>query len=192
MQAVLGVEQSLLAGSAERGAMGERSAEIGVPGVQVGVEVQHRNWAVVAVQRAQQRQRDGVVAAQGDQLCAAVAQLVGGLLDGGDGLGDIERVDRNVAGVGHLLHGERLDVQPRVIGPQQLGRGPDMARTEPGAGSVGDARVERDADHGDVGVWHLVDAGQTGEGGGSRVARHPGGIYRSYRLVWRRHDQQAS
>ena len=139
----------------------------------MGIEVQHRNWAVVAVQRAQQRQRDGVVAAERDQLCAAVAQLVGGLLDGGDGLGDIERVDRNVAGVGHLLHGERLDVQPRVIGPQQLGRGPDMARTEPGAGPVGDARVERDADHGDVGVWHLVDAGQTGEGGGSGVARHP-------------------
>ena len=127
VQAVLGVEQALLAGPAERGAVGERGAEVGVPGVQVGVEVQHGDRAVVAVQRPQQRQRDGVVAAEGDQLGAAVAQLVGGPLDGGDRLGDVERVDRDVARVGHLLRGERLDVEPRVVGPQQLGRGADVA-----------------------------------------------------------------
>ena len=122
VQAVLGVEQALLAGPAERRAVGERRTEVGVPGVEVRVEVQHGDRAVVAVQRAQQRQRDGVVAAEGDQLGAAVAQLVGSALDGGDRLGEVERVDRDVAGVGHLLYGERLDVQPRVVGPQQLGR----------------------------------------------------------------------
>ncbi len=126
MQAVLGVEQALFAGPAERGAVGERRAEVGVPGVQVGVEVQHRDRAVVAVQRAQQRQRDGVVAAEGDQLGAAVAQLVGGALDGGDGFGDVERVHRDVAGVGDLVHGEGLDVEARVVGPQQLGRRADV------------------------------------------------------------------
>ena len=45
------VEQPLLGGPAERGAVGERGAEVGVPGVQVRVEVQHRDLAVVAVQR---------------------------------------------------------------------------------------------------------------------------------------------
>ena len=104
MQAVLGVEQTLLTGPAERGAVGERGAEVGVPGVQMGVEVQHGDRAVVAVQRAQQRQRDGVVTAEGDQLGAAVAQLVGGALDGRDGLGDVERVHRDVTCVGDLLH----------------------------------------------------------------------------------------
>ena len=68
-----------------------------------------------------------MVSAEGDQLGAAVTQFVGGALDGGDRLGDVERVDRDVAGIGHLLDGERLDVQPRVVGPQQLGGGADVA-----------------------------------------------------------------
>jgi hypothetical protein len=109
----------------------------------VSIEVQHRNRAVVAVQRAQQWQRYGVVSPEGDQLGSAVAQLVGCTLDGGDRFGDVERVDRDVAGVGHLLHGERLDVQPRVVRPQQLGGCADVARPEPRAGTVGDAGVER-------------------------------------------------
>ena len=127
VQAVLGVEQALLAGPAERRAVGERGAEVGVPGVQVGVEVQHRDRAVVAVQRPQQRQRDGVVAAEGDQLGAAVAQFVGGALDGAMASRDVERVDGDVAGVGDLLHGERFDIQARVVGAQQLGRRADVA-----------------------------------------------------------------
>jgi hypothetical protein len=117
VQAVLRVEQTLLAGPPERGAMRERRAEVGVPGVEVSVEMQHGDRAVVAVQRAQQRQCDGVVTAQCDQLRAAVAQFVGRSLDSGDRLGDVERVDRDVTGVGNLLDGERLDVQARVIGP---------------------------------------------------------------------------
>ena len=58
-----------------------------------------------------------------------------------------------------------------------------MARAEPGAGPVGNAGVEGDADHGDVGVRHLVDAGQSGEGCGSGIAGHLGGVYRSDRFV---------
>jgi len=50
MQAVLGVQQALLAGAAERGAVCERGTEVRIPGVEVGVEVQHCNRAVVAVQ----------------------------------------------------------------------------------------------------------------------------------------------
>jgi hypothetical protein len=61
---------------------------------------------------------------------------VGGVLDGGDGLADVERVDRHVAGVGHLLHGEGLHVQPGVVGPEQLGRGPDVSGPEPRTGPV--------------------------------------------------------
>ena len=89
---------------------------------------------------------------EGDQLRAAVAQFVGGALDGGDRLADVERVDRDVAGVGHLLHGERLDVQPRMVGPQQLGCGADVTGPEPRARPIGDAGVERDADDRDIGV----------------------------------------
>ena len=50
VQAVLGVEQTFLAGPAERGAVGERRSEVGVPGVEVSVEVQHGNRAVITMQ----------------------------------------------------------------------------------------------------------------------------------------------
>ena len=79
----------------------------------------------------------------------------------------------------------------RVVGPQQLGRGADVARPEPGARPVGDAGVEGDADDGDVGMGHLVGAGQACEGGRARIARHAGGIDRSDRLL-RRHGRQIS
>ena len=78
---------------------------------------------------------------------------------------------------------ERLDVEARVIGPQQLGCRADVRRAEAGAGPVGDTGVERDADDGDIGVRHLVGAGQAGEGGRTGEPRHLGGIDRSDRLV---------
>ena len=58
-----------------------------------------------------------------------------------------------------------------------------MPGPEPGARPVGDAGVERDADDGDVGVGHLVGAGQAGEGGRARVARHAGGVDRADRVL---------
>ncbi len=183
VQAVFGIEQSFLAGPAERGAVGERRTEVGIPGVQVGIEVQHRDRTVVSVQRSEQRQRDGVVAAEGDELGAALAQLVGCALDRGDGLGDVERVHRDVTGVGDLMHRERLDVEARVVRPQQLGCGADVLRAEAGPWPVRDSGVERDADQGDVGVGHLVRTGQARERGRPRIARHLGGIDGTNRLL---------
>ena len=80
-------------------------------------------------------------------------------LDGGDGLRDVERVHRDIAGVGDLLHREGFDVEARVVGAQQLGRRADVPRAEACARAVADAGVERDADHRDVGMGHLVGAG---------------------------------
>jgi hypothetical protein len=58
-----------------------------------------------------------VVSPDGDQLRATVAQIIGGALDGRDRFADVERVDCDVAGVGHLLDGEWLNVQSRMVGP---------------------------------------------------------------------------
>ena len=78
-------------------------AEVGVPRVQVGVEVQHRDRAVVAGQRPQQRQRDGVVAADGQQFGPVGANVVRRRLDLRDGLAEVEGVDGDVAGIGDLV-----------------------------------------------------------------------------------------
>jgi hypothetical protein len=49
----------------ERGAVGIGRAKVGVPGVEVGVELQHRDGTMPRVLDAQQRQGDRVVAAEG-------------------------------------------------------------------------------------------------------------------------------
>lgn len=171
-----GVEDAFLDGAAERGAVGVLGAEVGVPGVQVGVEVEQGDRAVLLGHGAQQGQRDGVVAAEGHQAGAGVQEVVSGGLDGLDGLVDVEGVGGDVAGVRDLGEGEGGRVLGRVVRAQQAGRLTDGVAAEAGAGAVGDAGVEGDADHRDVGRAHLVEAGQAGEGRRARVAGDAGGV----------------
>ena len=81
--------------------------EVGVPGVEVGVEVHQCHRTVPAVMRPQQRVGDGVVAAERDDPRAGVDEFGRLLLDLRDGGGDVERVGRDVAGVDDLLTRER-------------------------------------------------------------------------------------
>jgi hypothetical protein len=111
------VDQPLLGGPAERRAVRVRLAEIGVPRVEVGVEVQHRDRPVPLGHDPEKRQRNGVVAAErqepvGSERRRAVADLP-------DRLADRERVAGDVADVGHLLAGEGLDVERRVVRTEQ-------------------------------------------------------------------------
>jgi hypothetical protein len=80
------VEQALFRRSAERRAVRDRGAEVGVPGVQVRVEVHDRDRAMDRGERAQQRQRDRVIAAQSQQVRHAIEQSARHALDGRDGL----------------------------------------------------------------------------------------------------------
>src|SRR6185437_5056395 len=66
VQAGAGVEQAFLERAAERGAVRVSGAEVGVPGVQVRVEVDDGDRAVHRLDRAQQREGDRVVAAEGE------------------------------------------------------------------------------------------------------------------------------
>ena len=91
-------------------------AEVGVPGVQVGVEVDDGDRAVRGVHRAQQRERDRVVAAEGQQPGRPLEQVAGAALDLGDGLADVERVDADVARVRHLAGGERRHPRAGLYG----------------------------------------------------------------------------
>ena len=173
------VDQALLGRAAEGRAVGERCAEVGVPGVEVRVEVDHRDRPVQLVHHPQQGQRDRVVAADGDQLVAAVEHRAGTLVDLLDRGPDVERVAGEVAGVHDLLDRERLDVLDRVEVAQQLARCPDVAGPEAGARAVADPGVERHTHHRHVGTLDLVEPGQTGERRGAGEARDHGRVDRT-------------
>ena len=93
-------------------------------------------------------------------------------LDLADRLVDVERVTGDVAGVDDLGVA-RTATRPapgcRAAAAATPG-GCAPART--GAGPVGDAAVERHADHGDVVVVDVLEPGQPREGRQPRVARH--------------------
>src|SRR5262245_38978101 len=103
-------------------------------------------------------------------------QLGGSRLDGIDGLLDVEGVDRDVAGVGHLLRSERLDVEPRVVGAKELRTRPDRRRTEPSSRPVRDTAVEGHAHDRNVAPVHLADAWEPGEGRRSSEPRYYGRV----------------
>ncbi len=103
----LGVEDAFLDGPAERRAVGVFGAEVGVPGVQVRVEVHQCDGAVSLRRGAEQRKGDGVVTADRHQSGSVGRQRDRGGLDGLDGLVNVERVHRDIACVGDLGDLER-------------------------------------------------------------------------------------
>ena len=96
-------EQAFLERAPEDGAVGDGGVEVGVPGVQVCVEVHQRDRTVFGMQRTQIRQCDGVIPADGHDSPVPTAEDVGGVvLDLGAGLGDVVRGHRHVTGIDHL------------------------------------------------------------------------------------------
>ena len=103
VQARFEVDESLFGRAPERGAVSDRRAEVGVPGVEVRIEVQHRHRTGLLGDRPKQRQSDGVIAADREQAGVASTQMSGCFLDLFDGLCDVEGVCRYVARIGNLL-----------------------------------------------------------------------------------------
>ncbi len=161
-----------------------RRVEVGVPGVQVRVEVHQRDRAVRADHRPQHGQRDRVVAADRDDLPVALQQVPGVPGDLRHGLVDRERRHRHIPGVDHLDGRERAGVQLDVMAGSQVPGGlPDRHRTEPGSRPVGGAVVERGAEHGDVVVGDPVDFGKSAERTRPGEPGHLPAIHRTERLT---------
>ena len=157
--------------------MGVFGTKVGVPGVQVRIEVQQRHRSTGTLGGgAQQRQGDGVVPTDGDQRGPVLGQFQGVVFNGFDGLVDVERVHRHIPGVGDLAQRERGDVHGRVVGADQAGGLAYVGGAEAGTGTVGDPGVERDAHDLDVRLFNLVQARQPGVGSGTGVARDQCGI----------------
>ena len=103
VQAGLLIDEPLLARTTEGGAVRDGCPEVGVPGVEVCVEVHDRHGATLALGGdAKKWQGDGVVAADRDEARATLGQIARGGLDGGNSFGDVEGVRGNVAGVDDL------------------------------------------------------------------------------------------
>src|SRR6185436_14212638 len=92
-------------------------------------------------------------------------QVVGAGLDLLDRGGNVERGSDEVAGVRDLLHAEGLDVECRIVGPQQPGGLAHRGRSEPGARAERRAGVERNPRDGDVASLDTFDERETREGG---------------------------
>ena len=164
-------------------------SEVGVPGVEVRVEVQHRDGTVLRVHGTQERERDRVVAADHDEPARVLGEGPRAGLDLAHGLGDVERVGDDVAGIRHLLGAEREDVLRGVVGAEEARGLAHVRRTEAGAGPVAHAAVEGHADDRDVGATDLVEAGEARERGDAGEARHDARIDGAADAAARRHRE---
>ena len=143
-------------------------AETVGPGIDVSVEVNERRRAAPFRQRAQERQRDAVIAAQGDEML----DLTRLLLDQRHAADKVAKRDREVADVG-----QRqlccIDAVLRMLAiHQHAARLPDRPRPEPGAAPIGRAEVERNSGNADRRGG--IAASGAEECRRNRVGRHSG------------------
>ncbi len=94
--------------------MGIWSLEIGVPGVEMSIEVNQGDRAMNRVGRPQGRKCNRVIAAECQHRSTVGHQLGHTRLDVGERLPDVERVAGNVARVDHLGECERHGILRRV------------------------------------------------------------------------------
>jgi len=158
--------------------VGERRAEVGLPGVKVGIEVDEGDRPEPLPGHPQQRIGNGMVAADRQQVPGPGQQVGRGRLDLVDSLLNVERVARDVARVSDLLRAERRYLQAGVPRAQQPGTLPDRGRPEPGTRTVGGAAVERDADNGHIAAPNLVSPRQQREGRRPRETWRPARVDR--------------
>src|SRR5581483_5473118 len=175
-----GVEQPFLGGALERRAVEVALAEVRLPGVAVRVELDERERARAPGDRAQLRERDRMVAAQRERADAGVDERRETLLDAPVGLLRVARRHRQVAVVGDRDGLEQVELEPRVIGPEEGGGGPDRLRAEARARPEARRRVERDAEHRDLERLRIGNVREPHERADAAEARH---LLRVERLV---------
>ncbi len=176
-------EEPVFERAPEHRAVRDRRVEVGIPGIQVGVEVHERDRAMPSRDGLEHRQRDRVVAADRHYPAVAADQVGGVAADLPHGRRDVERRDRDVAGVGDLHGLERCEAELDVVAGAQVSRGlAHRRRPEACSRAVGRPGVEWHAQHGDVVVGDLVDRGEPGEGRGAGEAGHHAAVDRSHRF----------
>ena len=119
MRAAVPEEQVLLPGPAERRPVGEALTEVGVPGVEMRVEVHQGQRAVLLRGRPQEWEGNGVVTADRHDPPPSPEERIGSRFDLGHCGLEIERGAADVARVDHLGQFEREGLQFGMVGTQQ-------------------------------------------------------------------------
>ncbi len=188
------VDETLLHRPAELGSVEVLGAEVLVPGIRVGVEMDQSHRSVSPGNGPENRQGHRVVSSHRDRDHAVPEQALDltlhrlvGPLDG-----DRNHVHVAVVGDPELLEGR--DVQDWIPGTDQGRLIADRARPEAGARSVGRAAIVGDPDQPDVQPLGVPNVGQAHEGRRlaeprrpERVERpevvHPEGLVET-KMVW--------
>ncbi len=134
------VYEALLDRMIERRAVPESLAEAFRPGVDMRVEMNERQWPAARGQRAQQPERDGVVASKRDQMVER-ARLC---LDRRQRAGDVAMRDGKIADIGDVLLARRRTGNRMVAVDQHAAGLADRRRPEASAGPVRGAEIEGD------------------------------------------------
>ena len=166
------LQQAFFYRAAKRCAVGDAFAKhVGVH-IGVSVHMDHRHRAMRGIERAQDRQCNGVVAAERERDAARRDDGAVVLVDDLDRLLQVEGVDRHVTQIGHLQRVKRRGAGGHVVGADQAGFGADLAWAEAGTGAVAGADVQRHTDEACVQALWARRHGQTHHGGEAAKARH--------------------
>jgi hypothetical protein len=134
--------------------------------------VNQADLAVLAMNRAQDRQRDRVIAAQRDRLRPVLQDFVVSTLNAADRIQEVVRIDRNVADVRDAQRVERRGARRHVVRAQQHRFDADLTRTEARARAVRGAQIEWHADETDIEPLRRPDVRQPHHRGDAACARH--------------------
>jgi len=126
------------------------AAEIFVPQIVVGVELDERNGTVLFCDGTEDGQADGMIAADANATDAGVEKRSDSLLDAEKGVLDGERIDGKIAKVGDAVLGEWIHVQDWIPRANNRGLRADISRPEARTGAIGRAAIEGDADESDL------------------------------------------
>src|SRR5215211_7866862 len=173
-----GIEVSLFDSPPERRAVRVLLAEVGVPGVGMGVELHEGQRSMDRSGSPELRQRYGVVAAEDYRDDAGPVDRVEALLYPPVTLLDVAWDDGYVAVVYDREEVEDSHVHARVVAPEEVRGAAYPVWTEAGPGPEGGARVERRAHYRGVCVLQVPRVRQAHEGAHAREARRLEGVSR--------------
>ena len=176
----LRVQQPLLHRAAEECAVGDRvAAEVAVPGIGMGVEVDQPDRAVPG-DGAHDRERDQVIAAGRERHRAGRMHAGEEAFDAPDRVVQVDRIDAGIAAVGDPAKLVGADAEDVMGAPHQARHVANLARAVAGAGTVGGAVVPGHTHQRNIHGREIGDVGQPHEGRYPAEARH---VHAADRLV---------
>src|ERR1700730_4981729 len=165
------LQKTFLEGAAKGRAVGILAAEIFVPKIVVGIELDKTNGSMLLRNRAKEGKADGVIPADADAPHCGVVKSSHSLLDALKGVFDGKRIDAQVAEVRDAVFGKRVHLQNRIPRTNNRGLRAHVAWPETRTGAIGGAAVKRDADQRDFQLFGLGNMRQTHESRDAGEAR---------------------